>query len=554
MKLDIIFVTYNSKKWLDPNIKSILESDYDLKNNISLLYYDNASTDDTYNVLEELKNKYGKKFRNFKIKRGNKNKGFGYGNNRAVELGNSEYLLILNTDTEIKKDTLKKIEKELSTAKKEEVIFELKQEPYEHPKYYDPITRYVSWTSGACFIIKREMFEKIGGFDQNIFMYCEDVDLSWNIRKRGYKIKYLYNVGITHYSYTKPNEFKENQFIYSYVNNLYIRCKYGSFKNSLKGLLITLRAIKNNYLQDVVPKEESIRIRKKLAKETCKMFFKYIYARLYKHTHKTIGDFRPKFYQGIDYECQKINPFKDRTFNKSNCKKKVSIIVRTCGRPNVLRENLISLRNQTYKNFEVVIVEDGKNISEKMIKEEFSDLDIKYEATIEKKGRCYVGNRALELSTGDFLNFLDDDDVFYPEHIQNLVEYADKNHYDIVYDTAFETKIEILNKNPYIYSIKDVNVVHKEKYTRKILLEKNIFPIQVVMFNRKVYEKLGGLDESVDALEDWDLWLKYSQKYEFHFLEDTTSIYRVPNKIEQSRERQEFIDSYTNKIRSKYNE
>ena len=552
MLIDIIFVTYKSEKWLEPNIKSIINSKYKIKSKVSLYYYDNASPDNTYKKLEKLQEKYAKYFKNFQIKKGNKNRGFGYGNNEAAKMGKSDYIFILNTDTELKEDTLSKIEEAIKSSTKDEVAFELKQEPYEHPKYYDPITGYVSWGSGACLIIRRDIFEKIHGFDENIFMYCEDVDISWNIRKRGYKIKYLYDVGIIHYSYTKPNEFKATQFIYSYVNNLYIRCKYGNIKNALKGILLIHRAIKNDYLKNIVPIEESITIRKKLRKETWKMMFKYIYARLYKHTHKVIGDFKPKFYQGIDYESSKLNPFKDRTQKEIKTNKKVSIIVRTCGRPDVLKEALLSLRKQTYKNFEVVIVEDGKNKSEKMIKKEFKDLDIKYKATGEKKGRCVVGNEALKMASGDYFNFLDDDDAFYPEHIEVLVEYASKFDYDIVYDTAFETKIEIVSKTPYIYKVKNISIVHQEKHNKKLLLEKNLFPIQVIMFKKEVYKELGGLDETVDALEDWDLWLKYSQKYKFHYIEDTTSIYRVPYKSSLSRERQDFINSYTNIIKSKY--
>ena len=108
MLIDIIFVTYKSEKWLEPNIKSIINSQYDIKNKTSMYYYDNASPDNTYKKLEELKDKYAKYFKDFQIKKGNKNKGFGYGNNEAAKMGSSDYIFILNTDTELKEDTLSK--------------------------------------------------------------------------------------------------------------------------------------------------------------------------------------------------------------------------------------------------------------------------------------------------------------------------------------------------------------------------------------------------------------------------------------------------------------
>ena len=545
MNIDIVFVTYNSKKWLKGNIESIIKSDYDLKNKVTLLYYDNASTDDTFDELIKIKEEYSKYFKDIRIARGRKNKGFGVGNNKSVKLGESEYLLILNTDTEIYRDTLKKIEEEVNNSSEEVGMFELKQIPYEHPKFYDPITGYTSWCSGACMVIKRELFNEIHGFDKKIFMYCEDVEISWRIRKLGYKLKYLWNVPIIHYSYTEPNQFKETQFVYSYINNLYLRCKYGTLKNALKGQLLVFRAMSKNKANYALTDEEYVKVKKKIRRQYFKMIFKYAGARIYKHTHKTKGDFKPKFVNLLDYEVNRINPFYDQ-LNKEKIKKEVlvSVIVRTCGRPNVLRENLISLRNQTYKNFEVVVVEDGKNTSEEMIKKEFSDLNITYKSTGKNVGRSKVGNIALSLSKGKYLNFLDDDDLYYPDHIERLVTYAENNKYDIVYDTAFETSINILSKDPYKYIVDNVVIAHRGNYSRLNLFHSNLFPIQTVMFNRKVYEKCGGFDENMDALEDWDLWIRYSLEFDYHYIEDTTSLYRVPAAQNVSIERQQFIDSY----------
>ena len=102
------------------------------------------------------------------------------------------------------------------------------------------------------------------------------------------------------------------------------------------------------------------------------------------------------------------------------CNDKVSIIVRTCGRPDVLKTALDSLRRQTYKNIEIIVVEDGPIVSEKMIQEEYNDLPIVYFATIEKKGRSAAGNIGLKIASGTYLNFLDDDDIFYAQLGQHI--------------------------------------------------------------------------------------------------------------------------------------
>ena len=233
----------------------------------------------------------------------------------------------------------------------------------------------------------------------------------------------------------------------------------------------------------------------------------------------------------------------------------VSVIVRTCGRPNVLRETLISLRNQTYKNIEVVIVEDGENKSEKMIKEEFSDLNIVYKATGEKQGRCKVGNLGMELSSGKYLNFLDDDDLFFADHVETLVQALEKHsEYKIAYSTSFETKIEVKSREPkYEYVEESRVVVHNRPFSRIRLLDINLFPIQAVMFERSIYEKFGGFDLELDNLEDWEMWQRYSTENTYLYVPKTTSLYRVPAKQENYKERQKELNSYYEKAKERIN-
>lgn len=547
MKFDIVYVTYNSKKWIKNNIESINKSDYDLKK-VSLYFYDNNSKDDTVDELVNMKRQYGNLYNEFRILKGKKNLGFGGGNNKAAKLGNSKYIFFLNIDTEIEVDTLSKLAAEIEKSDEKVAIFELRQKPYEHPKYYDPITQYTTWASGACFVIKRDIFEKIKGFDKKLFMYCEDVELSWHVRKNGYFIKYLYQVPINHYSYTEPNEFKETQYIYAIVNNLYLRAKYGNFKNLLKSFYIFLRVIhrNNTKLTDI----EYKKLRKKIIKEYIKMCFKSIPAIIFKLTHRTKGDFKAKFINDLDYEVGKLDPF--YILEKDEAKSLVSIIVRTCGRPDCLRETLISLRNQTYKNIEIVVVEDGKNTSEEMIKNEFSDLNIVYRATGTNVGRSKVGNIAMELASGKYLNFLDDDDAFYPDHVSILVNELEKNNYDIVYSTAFETVQNVKSRSPYVYEIKDYLIRFHGNFSKVKLYKNNITPIQAVMFSKEVFLNCGGFDENIDALEDWDLWINFSLKYRFHHIERTTSIYRVPFDNVITNERQKFLDSSLDYLTKKH--
>lgn len=68
-------------------------------------------------------------------------------------------------------------------------LIEAMQFPAEHPKVYDPYTFETPWTSGACLVIPRALYEQTGGFDETFFMYCEDVDFAWRAKALGFAVR-----------------------------------------------------------------------------------------------------------------------------------------------------------------------------------------------------------------------------------------------------------------------------------------------------------------------------------------------------------------------------
>ena len=96
-------------------------------------------------------------------------------------------------------------------------------------------------------------------------------------------------------------------------------------------------------------------------------------------------------------------------------------------------------------------------------------------------------------------------------------------------------------------------MLHNRPFSRIRLLEINLFPIQAVMFERNIYEKYGGMDEELDNLEDWEMWQRYSAENTYLYVPKTTSLYRVPAKQENYKERQEELDSYYKKAKEKIN-
>jgi len=537
--IDIVFVTYNSEKWIGKCFESILRLDYDL-HKINLYFVDNASSDSTISLLNKYKEKNEKKIGELKIITLDKNVGFGSANNIGAQSGKSSVICFLNIDTELFEDCLQKLQQEIEYSDDKIAVWEFRQFPYEHPKLYDPITLETSWCSGAAFAIRRSVFQKVGGFDKNIFMYAEDVDLSWRIRAEGYKLKYVPKVRITHYSYTSYNEIKPNQHVYGVINNLLLRYRFGSWKTVICGHLLfwnlmrrpsAFHGAKRNLLSNYV-----------------KHFVNIPHFRSNKKWRNCV-ELHPYFHHW-DYSPIREGAFYENYDVAENTL--VSIIVRTCGRPTVLRETLISLRNQTYKNLEIVIIEDGKSISEELVKEEFSDLNILYFATNQKVGRSKVGNIAIEKASGKYINFLDDDDVFFSDHIEVLVGSLKNSKLKAAYATAYETPIIVRSRDPYVYELKDYRGIHKQSFNKVILCHHNYIPIQCIMFEKSLFEQYGGLDETVDALEDWDLWVRYSLYTDFLFVHKTTSLYRIPYENNVNLSRQKELDNALIVMRNKH--
>lgn len=209
--------------------------------------------------------------------------------------------------------------------------------------------------------------------------------------------------------------------------------------------------------------------------------------------------------------------------------KKVSYLVRTCGRPQVLRYSLESIRKQTYPDIEVIVVEDGENTAENLIQTEFADMDIRYHNTGMRLGRSRVGNIALQMASGEYLNFLDDDDMLYPNHTEVLLRTLSETQKKVAYAVA-DAAVSVYSKRKKEYRTLYKYIQHNLPFNRLYFTFNNFLPIQTVMFHRSLFEQYGGLREELDALEDWDMWLRYAAHEDFAYVNQVTSMYRLPLK------------------------
>ncbi len=116
------------------------------------------------------------------------NLGSAAGHNALAKRSDSDMMLILNPDAQVSPDALSVLARGLTS---DVGIVEARQVPFEHPKEYEKHTGNTSWASTACALTSRTIFNRVGGFDSDtFFLYCDDVDYSWQLRLAGYRVVY----------------------------------------------------------------------------------------------------------------------------------------------------------------------------------------------------------------------------------------------------------------------------------------------------------------------------------------------------------------------------
>jgi len=473
-------------------------------------------------------------FAGIDIQRSEENLGFGRGHNANAERGRAPYFFVLNQDCVLEPNALSPL---LDTAARDDAAvaaWELRQIPYEHPKAYDPVTLDVPWVSGAATLFRRSAFDAVGGFEPRIFMYGEDVDLSWRLRAKGFRLRYLPRCAVVHRTYKFAGEVKPLQILGGVETNLCLRARFGGQRRTVRGVLrLGLEALAP---QDFPGRRMGlIRAGLRFLKH-----WPYFYATRVVPT----AAFTPIF-AGRDYEVRRDGAFVAMRSQREPPRPStplVSILIRTVDRGAWLEEALATVANQTWPNIEAVVIEDGPARSEAIV-ERFRDrLAIRYRATGSRVGRARAGNTALAEARGEWLNFLDDDDQFFADHVEVLVDAVQQRRVKGAYGLAWETPTRVLDRAKGTYEELAYGTRHRHPFDRLALWHHNIFPIQAVLFHRSLYERYGGFAEDMDQLEDWNLWTRYTLEDDFVLVEKTTSKYRVPASAREAAARQALLD------------
>ena len=193
---------------------------------------------------------------------------------------------------------------------------------------------------------------------------------------------------------------------------------------------------------------------------------------------------------------------------------KVSICVPTYNRKDYLRESLDSIFAQTYKNYEVVVVDDGSTDGTAEMLEQ-SDYPLRYHRQ-KNSGDAAARNKLIKLAKGEFITFLDSDDLLMHDAVDRMMKVMQAEGGDaIVYGSYLR-----IDQNGQVYG-KFKTRLYSGQITKHLF--QNIFVYSCgSMFPKKALETANGFDTSLPVCSDYDLWLRLSQKYRFVALAEPT--------------------------------
>lgn len=518
-EVDISAVTYNSQKWLPAFGETLEALDYP-KDKLHICFVDNGSTDETCPRIREVIARLNQAGIDARLIE-QANLGFGGGHNTGVKAGGSDFVLVTNVDLTLEPNSLRRIVSHAVADTPEAAAWEMRQKPYEHPKVYEPLTGTTNWNSHACVLMRRTTFEKVGGYSDDLFMYGEDVELSYRLRAHGFVLRYNPHAIVYHHTYENVAEVKPIQHIGSTFANLYLRLRYGRATDILlvgplaAGLLIL--------------RPRFAGARRRHACSIAKLLLMAPKALRYNMSSRTDAAFPFTFF---DYDVVRRGAFCEAGPLPAEMPK-VSVITRSYrGREALLCQAMTSVANQTYPNIEHIIAEDrGESLAPTILDFASRATHDVIHITGNKLGRSDAGNMALARASGRYCVFLDDDDQFYCDHIETLIAAVLANDGARgAYSLTFDLPSNRLSNHGADFEV-ELPIIHEfmaSPLDPQGMKTRNYLPIQAVLFERSLYEERGGFDEDLDMLEDWALWQKYTHRTQFVFVPKTTSFYRTP--------------------------
>ena len=195
----------------------------------------------------------------------------------------------------------------------------------------------------------------------------------------------------------------------------------------------------------------------------------------------------------------------------------VSVIIPTYNREKCILASIESALMQTYENIEIIIVDDASiDGTEELIKN-IDDERIHYIKNNINLGPAETRNIGVKIAKGEYIAFLDSDDVWKNNKLEKQMQKMNENkNYAMCY-CKFNHFMEGRSQ---VFPSEHNEKNELEGNVYKTLLKENKVSTQTMLINKRIFNDIGGFDSSMRAVEDWDLALRISAKYEIAYVDE----------------------------------
>lgn len=202
--------------------------------------------------------------------------------------------------------------------------------------------------------------------------------------------------------------------------------------------------------------------------------------------------------------CEEYNPF-------------VSVIIPTYNRADLLVQAIQSVLNQTYGHFELLIIDDNSSDNTSEIINTIKDNRVHYFRLSKNQGAPAARNIGLKKAKGELVAFLDSDDQWLSTKLEKQVELFNKEkNVGLVY-----TGIKIISNQ-----LERIILPSKRgEMGNKLLIKNYVGTTSSVLIKKDLLDEVGGFDLTFTSCQDWDLFIRISQKMHFNFIEEPLVLY-----------------------------
>ncbi|HEY4574316.1 MAG TPA: glycosyltransferase, partial [Thermoanaerobaculia bacterium] len=203
---------------------------------------------------------------------------------------------------------------------------------------------------------------------------------------------------------------------------------------------------------------------------------------------------------------------------------RVSVVVRTRDRPRLLAEALESLAAGAYRRAEVVLVNDGG--ATPAVPDGYP-LQVVRVDLAESRGRAGAAEAGIAAATGDYVAFLDDDDLAAPEHLATLAGLVSAAGVRVAYTDAAVAVYELASQGDGDgWVCRERRLPYSRDFDRDVLLVDNYIPFNTLLIERALFAAAGPFDPTLPFFEDWDFLIRLAGITPFHHLAQVTCEYR----------------------------